>query len=217
MGEVNRLSEQLAALALEVEAPARDRLIIFLEELLRWNRRINLTAITDPVEAVEKHLVDSLALLPLLRGDERMLDLGSGGGFPGLPCKLARPGLQITSVDAVQKKITFQRHAARLLGLEGFVALHCRAEELPVRLGDSCRFDVVVSRAFTSLPGFVALALPCLAPAGRIIAMKGAEGEAELEAAATDLQRLGVGCSELRRLVLPCSGARRTLLVFKRS
>ncbi|BCR02947.1 ribosomal RNA small subunit methyltransferase G [Desulfuromonas versatilis] len=217
MTRTELLAGQLTALGLEVEPQAQERLLQFLDELLRWNRRINLTAITDPEEGIEKHLVDSLTLLPLLQERERLLDLGSGGGFPGIPCLLARPGLQVTTVDAVQKKIHFQRHVARLLGTRGLQPLHCRAEDLPRVLGEDGRFDLVVSRAFTSLGGFLALGLPCLAQGGRLVAMKGAEGRQELDHAQPEIASLGLVCSELRELELPLSRARRTLLVFERA
>ena len=216
MEPLERLVGQLRELSLEVPADATEKLLRLLDELLRWNRTHNLTAINDPVEGIEKHLVDSLTPLPLLTGNERLLDLGSGGGFPGLPLKIARPGLSILSVDSVAKKINFQRHAARLLGLRGFEPLHARVESLPERPGYADGFDVVVSRAFASLPVFAALALPCLQPRGRILAMKGAEGERELAEAESELAALGVFCTELRQLRLPSSGALRNLLVLQR-
>jgi 16S rRNA (guanine527-N7)-methyltransferase len=191
-----------------------DTLISFMDELLRWNRRINLTAITDPREAVEKHLVDSLTLLTLLTGDERVLDLGSGGGFPCIPLKIVLPRLRVFSVDAVQKKIVFQRHAARLLGFVHFEAFHGRAEDLPQIPTYAAGFDMVLSRAFTSLPSFAALAKPCLASGGRIVAMKGAEGERELAQAQLQMEALGLQCREMSRLRLPDSGAERILMVF---
>ena len=211
----DRLGRLLFELSLEVAATAQQDLLVLRDELLRWNRRINLTAIRDPREALEKHLVDSLTLCPLLDGRERLLDLGSGGGFPGLPLQIARPGLQVVSVDAVRKKIAFQRHVARTLNLEGFVAWAGRAEAVADQPGWKHAFDVVVSRAFTDLPNFVALALPCLAPGGRMVAMKGPDARSELQAAQEGLERLGVICREVRSLALPASGARRCLVVLQ--
>jgi 16S rRNA (guanine527-N7)-methyltransferase len=214
MNRSDLLARQLAQMGIVVGRENLDRLISFLDELLRWNRRINLTAITDADAAIEKHLVDSLTLVPMLGGDERMLDLGSGGGFPCIPLKIVLPRLRVFSVDAVQKKIIFQRHAARLLGLDHFEAFHGRAEDLPGVDPCAAGFGVVLSRAFTSLPSFAALARPCLAPGGRIVAMKGAEGEKELAEAQVQLGDLGLMCREVRRLRLPASGAERTLLVL---
>lgn len=210
------LKEQLRQAGVVLEEEQRRKLLWFLDELLRWNRRVNLTAITDREEALEKHLVDSLTLCPLLVDAGRFLDLGSGGGFPAIPLKIALPALAVVSVDAVQKKIAFQRHAVRHLGLSGFEALHLRAERLETMEGYAASFDTVVSRAFTSLSGFAALALPCLAPGGRIVAMKGAEGEQELADALPDLQQLGLACGEVRTLRLPASQAQRTLIVLHR-
>jgi 16S rRNA (guanine527-N7)-methyltransferase len=208
------LVRQLAQMNIHLSREVIDTLISFMDELLRWNRRINLTAITDPRAAVEKHLVDSLTLLPMLKGDERVLDLGSGGGFPCIPLKIVLPRLRVFSVDAVQKKIVFQRHAARLLGFDHFEAFHGRAEDLPQIPTYAAGFDVVLSRAFTSLPSFAALAKPCLASGGRIVAMKGAEGERELAEAQLQMEALGLQCREMSRLRLPDSGAERILMVF---
>lgn len=209
----------LKAMLMEAEISLPDeacrQLLVFLSELLRWNAQINLTAITAHEEALEKHLVDALTLLPLLQGDESVLDLGSGAGIPGIPLKIALPGINLLSVDAVAKKILFQRQVARLLQLSGFEAWHGRAEEVPKRAGGST-FDVVVSRAFASLSDFSRLACPCLRSGGRLIAMKGPEGERELEEAATALHDLGLVSSATRTLQLPRSRAVRTLIVLKK-
>ncbi len=211
------LGELLASLSLEVPEGKQDMLVAFLQELLRWNRRINLTAITDPAEAVEKHLVDSMTLLPLLSGEERLLDLGSGGGFPCIPLKIVLDRLRVVSVDSVNKKISFQKQAVRSLGLKGIDPLHIRAEALMEKAGMAEGFDRIVSRAFTSLPGFAAYALPYLAPDGQIVAMKGAEGEAEYAESRNDLEAAGLSCVEIRSLVLPRSGSKRTLIVLQKA
>jgi 16S rRNA (guanine527-N7)-methyltransferase len=211
------LEQSLTGLGITLAKPVIGDLLCLRDELLRWNRRVNLTAITDPEEALEKHLLDSLTVLPEIEPTGRLLDLGSGGGFPGLPLRLACPHLRVLSVDAVQKKIAFQRHMVRRLGLEGFTAWHGRAEKLPDHPEFAGGFERVVSRAFASLEDFVRLALPCLAPHGRIVAMKGQEGERELAAAMPVLSRLGLSCLFSRRLELPGSGARRTLIVLARS
>lgn len=216
MAASTELHELLRGQGLLLPPAAEAALETFLAELLRWNRKVNLTSITHMTEAREKHLLDSLTLLPLLQGDERLLDVGSGGGFPGIPLKLAAPGLQLLSIDAVQKKIAFQRHVARLLGLQGFSAEHLRVEQVPQHPLGQGGFALVVSRAFASLEQFAALALPCLAPGGRIVAMKGAEAEAELQQSAAALARLGLRCSELRQLRLPLSGSQRSLIVLTR-
>ena len=211
------LAGQLAAIGVALEATALERLEWLAVELLRWNRTHNLTAITEPAEVREKHLVDALTLLPLLDNARRLLDLGSGAGFPALPLKIARPGLEVVSVDAVGKKIAFQRHVARALQLAGFTAVHGRAEDLPNHPACAGGFDVATARALGALPLLARLAAPCLAPGGRLIAMKGAEGEAELAEAQAELATLGFACTARHRLRLPVSGAERCLLVFAKT
>lgn len=200
------------ALPAEAEVP----LIWYMEEMLRWTRRINLTSITDPAEALEKHLLDSLTLLPFVEAGDRLLDIGSGAGLPAIPLKIALPFLQVVAVDAVEKKVAFQRHVARRLGLAGFAPCHGRIEELALRPELAGSFSVVVSRAFAALEEFARLALPFLAPTGRLIAMKGPEGEAELAAARENLSALGLECRNLQRLQLPMSAAGRTLVILAR-
>jgi 16S rRNA (guanine527-N7)-methyltransferase len=207
----------LAPFGIVLDSRSLERLEWLGSELLRWNRTHNLTAITDPLEVCEKHLVDSLTLLPFLDKAQRLLDLGSGAGFPALPLKLARPDLEVVSVDAVGKKIAFQRHVARTLGLSGFTAVHGRAEELPATPLCNSGFDIVTARALGSLGLLATLAAPFLAPGGRLIAMKGAEGDTELAAAREELASLGFVCVNQQHLRLPVSGAERWLLVFMKA
>ena len=211
------LADLLASLGVTLEAVALERLDWLGKELLRWNRTHNLTAIIDPAEIREKHLADSLTLLPLLGTATRLLDLGSGAGFPALPLKIARPALEVVSVDAVGKKIAFQRHVARSLKLAGFTAVHGRAEDLPGAPCCGAGFDLVTARALGSLPLLARLAAPCLAPGGRLIAMKGAEGAAELAAGQAELAVLGFACTAHHALRLPVSGAERCLLVLEKT
>ncbi len=196
-----------------LDAGQIDRFSLFVAELRKWNRRINLTAITAEREIVVKHLLDSLTLTTILPPHGRLLDIGSGGGFPAIPLAIVCPKLAITSVDAVGKKITFQRHAGRLLGLSNFTPVHARAEALAA--SDPAGFDLVVSRAFSSIPLFVRLALPVLKPEGTIVAMKGREGEREADAAAGELAELGLRVCDVKTLQLPGDGAIRTLVSIR--
>ena len=209
------LQAVLAELAITIDSPQEERLLAFLDELLRWNQSINLTAITDRKEALVKHLVDSLTLLPYLRGDETLLDMGSGGGLPGLPLKIVLPGLNLTSVDAVAKKISFQKHVIRTFVLSGAVARHGRLEELGQEASLTGQFDLVVARAFASLADCVRLARPFLRSGGRLIAMKGPEGEKELLAAEELIASAGFSLQSMDRLDLPGGNGERTLICLK--
>lgn len=187
---------------------------IFAEELKKWNRKINLTAITDDEGIAVKHLVDSLSLLKVIQGAGRLLDIGSGGGFPGIPVKIVRPEIEVVSVDAVVKKISFQKQAVRLLGLTQFTATHARAELLSETYPEY--FDWVVSRAFSDLAPFVAMALPVLKPEGVIVAMKGPGAADEIVEAGAKLTELGARVDSVLDFRLPVSGDARSLIILRR-
>ncbi len=215
MTDREMLKEMLQQIEVVLPAKALEQLLWFRDELLRWNKKINLTAITDPVSTLEKHLVDSLTLLPHLSQQGCLLDMGSGGGFPSIPLKIARPALTIWSVDAVAKKIAFQKHVVRTLKLQDFTALHARLEDLP---NNSILplFDLIVTRAFASLKDILSLAEPLLALNGQVVAMKGADGLEELADSAKILKEGGFMCQRTVQMQLPQSRAQRTLLFFTR-
>lgn len=209
----------LAAGAVDIGIPLSPaelgKFYAFAAELIKWSRKVNITAIRDDEEIAVKHFIDSLAVLKVAGVGGHLLDIGSGGGFPAIPLKIARGRIQVVSVDAVEKKVLFQRHVARLLALHGFEAVHARAEELPARYGGS--FDWIVSRAFTDIPTFVRIALPLLKEDGRIIAMKGRGGREEAEAAGSALHQMGAEVNEIMEFPLPFSGDARSLVIIKRS
>ncbi|MEL7022563.1 MAG: 16S rRNA (guanine(527)-N(7))-methyltransferase RsmG [Pseudomonadota bacterium] len=144
-----------------------DRLIELVGLLIKWNRAYNLTAIRDPREIVIKHLLDSLSIESFI-DDARIIDVGTGGGFPGLPLAIARPSAQFVLLDASAKKVRFVQRASDTLELENVAAVHGRVEDYVEQ-----KFDIVVCRAFASLEDIVALTGHLLASGGRILAMKG--------------------------------------------
>lgn len=171
------LTAAVAKLGLELAEQQYKACELLLQELLRWNKQINLTAITGRDEMTVKHLIDSLYLVPELKPGERILDIGSGAGFPALVLAIARPDCLITSIDAVGKKISFQKHIGRLLKLNNFEPLHGRVELLATNR--PAGFSLVTSRAFSSLELFIRLAAPLVSTSGRMISMRGADGEQE--------------------------------------
>ncbi len=206
------LSAGREALGLELPPGAEARLERFADLLLKWNRKVNLTAVTDPAELAEKHLVDSLALLRVLGRAATLLDVGSGAGLPGIPLAVARPGLAVTCCDAVAKKVAFVKAVAAELDVRvrGVVA---RAGGQPEREGLP-QAEVVVSRAFADPARWLPLAVHYLAPGGRVLATLGREVDEEALRGAgvtAGLVLLGV-----RRLLLPRSGAHRAVATFVR-
>ncbi len=150
-------------------------------ELLHWNKTTNLTAINDPFEVAVKHFLDSLAPARLISPGATLLDIGSGGGFPGIPLKVVIPSLKVTLVDASRKRANFLKHAIRTLKLEGIEALHIRAENLAAEPAYIKRFDFIISRALTDLESFTRHGLPLLSEQGVMIALKGKVDQTEVE------------------------------------
>lgn len=185
----------------------------FAAELKKWNSRINLTAITRDREIAAKHFVDSLHLAPYVSDDDLLLDMGSGAGLPIIPLKIVKPATKMFSVDAVAKKINFQRHVIRLLGLHGIEAVHARVEQLQEVYAN--RFSIITSRAFTRLENFVSLSAPLLTKGGCLIAMKGADAENEIAADNAKLLELGFSVSAIHQYNLPCNMGRHCLVIIK--
>ena len=186
---------------------------LFATELKKWNSKVNLTAITKDSEIAVKHFVDSLSLAPYLSADDRLLDIGSGAGLPVIPLKILLPGIPMCSVDAVAKKIHFQRHIIRALNLQNIEAIHARIEELHKTHRHA--FTVITSRAFTRLDRFVSLAAPLLAEGGVLIAMKGDQAEAEISANDESVVAGGFVVESVRRYSLPHNMGERALTFLK--
>jgi 16S rRNA (guanine527-N7)-methyltransferase len=191
--------------------------IAFLDELLRWNQSVNLTSITNRKQAIEKHLLDSLLLLPHLDGVKSILDMGSGGGLPCIPLAIAAPFVSFVSVDSIGKKINFQKHIKRLLQIKNLTVLQSRVEELKQPEFEEKKFDLVVSRAFTSLESFIKYAAPWLKPGGQVLAMKGPEGRDELSSIKKVVIDYHLEDPLVFSYLLPYSRAERQLIILKKA
>ncbi len=148
--------------------------------LHKWNKTINLTSITDPDEIALKHFIDSIALVPHINKPSSILDIGSGGGFPGFCLKVANPDHDIVMIDAAKKKINFLKDLIRTTGMKNIEAKHVRAEDFANDKIYQGSFDIVVSRAFSSLDKFVKLSMPFLNKNGVMLAMKGQDVSEEI-------------------------------------
>jgi 16S rRNA (guanine527-N7)-methyltransferase len=173
----SRLAPALAALGLPLAAAGQQDLWQFIELLQQWNKAYNLTAVRDPEEMLTKHVLDSLAVLPFVRG-ARVLDVGTGAGLPGIPLAVARPELQFTLLDGNGKKTRFVTHAVAALALKNVEVLQARVEDYR----PAVPFATVISRAFAALDDFVRLAGHTSAPGGRLLAMKGVRPDEEIQA-----------------------------------
>ncbi len=192
--------------------------------MLKWNRTTNLTAITDSMEVAVKHFLDSIITGPLISPGTAVLDIGSGAGFPGIPLKIVIPSLQVTLIDASRKKISFLKHAIRTLNLENIEARHIRAEDFAKKPAAANCFDVITSRALSSIKDFVLMAAPLLAKDGAIIALKGPDLQQEIEDlqlqtdAHTGLLRIGDVQYSLKveTFTLPYLESQRSIIILKK-
>lgn len=212
----NRLVAAAQALGLALDSATVDRLMAYLQLLQRWNRVYNLTALRDPDEMLSHHLVDCLAVLAPLRrvaaglphsGALRILDVGSGGGLPGVVLALVEPGWQVRCVDTVAKKANFIRQVAAELRLPNLQGLHARVESLPAPAG---QFDVITSRAFASLIDFTRLSRVALVDHGVWMAMKGRVPDDEMAVLPSSVQVFHV-----EQLQVPGLDAQRCLVWLK--
>jgi 16S rRNA (guanine527-N7)-methyltransferase len=201
----------LAALGLALPREVVERLLAFGELLLKWNRVYNLTALREPHELVTHHLLDSLAVLPHLARVERLADIGSGGGLPGIPLAIVRSGLVVSSVEAVNKKASFQQQAKIELGLGNFSALNRRVETLTAAELPGGAAEVVISRAFSSLADFVRLAGHLVAEQGALYAMKGQRPDEEIGQLPA-----GWAVDAVHPLAVPGLAAERHLVMLRR-
>ncbi len=211
------LQEGAAALGLELPPATLDQFRFYLTQLKLWNARVNLTGLKTDRDMVVKHFLDSLAILPFLAGCRLLADLGSGPGFPGLALKLVRPELQLTLVEARQKKAAFLEYLVSCLKLPDVqVACTHLTPEQARKWGP--RFQAVVSRATFPLRRFLELAAPLLLPGGLALALKGPYlAGGELEAAAAAGRLLGLGPLELEPYRLPLGREPRLAVSSRRS
>ncbi|OQX24122.1 MAG: 16S rRNA (guanine(527)-N(7))-methyltransferase RsmG [Desulfobacteraceae bacterium IS3] len=202
--------------ALRVSDFQTEQFGVHAAEMLNWNRKTNLTAITEPYEIAVKHFLDSIAPAPLIAPCSRLLDIGSGAGFPGIPLKIIIPSLSVTTIDSSRKKVNFQKHVIRTLKYKNsdFIdieSLHIRAEDLAKAPAFTNAFDVIVCRALSSLDMFVSLAMPLLAEQGTMIALKGKTEASEIEAA----EKYGLSAT-VKTCRIPYLDAERAIVILRK-
>jgi 16S rRNA (guanine527-N7)-methyltransferase len=177
----NLIYEGAKNLDIQIDKRKIENFAIHAFELIKWNQKTNLTAITDPFEIAVKHFLDSIVPVEMIPANASLLDIGSGGGFPGIPLKIILPSLSVTLIDASRKKVSFLKHIIRILELENIDALHIRAEEFVEKRRVEKTFNVVISRALSSLTTYALTALPFLKEEGVIIAMRGSVSDDDIQ------------------------------------
>ncbi len=204
------------ALGVRLMPAQTDAFQTYLELLLEWNKKMNLTAITDPREVCIKHFVDSLTVLDAVepKTNAKVLDVGSGAGFPGIPLKIAREDIQLTIIDSLQKRLTFLQEVLDKTHLSAEL-LHGRAEDFGREKNLRVKFDVVTARAVAPLNLLCEYCMPFVKKKGFFVAMKGPNYKEELEAAQHAIDVLGCELVGVKEFML-MDGSTRNLLLFQR-
>ncbi len=218
--EVKRLvkfSREL--LGLELSKDTQQAFSLYADALLEWNDKVNLTAITDP-EAIEmRHFLDSLTVMRAvtLAPAQRVLDVGTGAGFPGLPLRLTLPFIELTLLESVSKKTIFLNHITRLLKLENVRILDMRAEDAGQDSAHREQFDVVLARAVAHMPVLAEYMLPFCKVGGRCVALKGEHAPAEVQQAENALRILGGHVKKVLPVELPHVAETHHLVVIEKN
>lgn len=210
------LERELKQIGIELDDYGLDRFDQYAERLVRWNEKVNLTAITDPDEIVIKHFVDSLYILKFIKmsPNQSLVDVGSGAGFPGLPLLIANPQLEVTFVDSVNKKLSFIKDALNNAGLMANI-INSRAEELGRNSDFRESFDYVTARAVAPLRVLAEYCLPLVKPDGFFVSMKGSNGLQELTDAENAIKTLGGEVAKTAEYTLPNGDPRSIIIVRK--
>lgn len=188
----------------------------YMELLIEWNEKMNLTAITDPKEIILKHFVDSLTIAKYVKEDKSIIDMGTGAGFPGIPIKIYRKYVKVVLADSLNKRIKFLDEVIDKLKLENVETIHCRAEELGKNKQYREKFDYATSRAVANLSTLSEYLMPFVKLNGKCIFMKTIEVEEELEKAKKAIKTLGGKIEKVDKFEIPESDLGRSIIIVKK-
>ena len=215
MGAKEILESGAAELGVKLDENQLDAFDRYTALLLEWNRKFNLTRITEPDEIAVKHYVDSLAALKFVRipPGSKLIDVGTGAGFPGIPLKIAVPGLKLTLLDSVKKRLTFLEAVVQEIALPDVCIVHGRAEDAAQDRAHRATYDFSVSRAVARLNVLCELCMPFCRTGGKFIAYKGSDVDEEVEEARKAISILGGKLDAVHKFTLPESDLQRSLVI----
>lgn len=212
----NNIIEKAKKINVEISTSQAEQFYRYMQLLLEWNEKMNLTAITEQDEVILKHFIDSLTILPYINQANKILDVGTGAGFPGIPIKIMEPNKKITLLDSLNKRITFLNTVINELNLENVEAVHGRAEEYIKQNKNRELYDVVTSRAVAKLNVLLEYMLPFVKIGGKCICMKAYEIEEELNEAKKAIEILGGKIEAIDTILLPNSDIKRKIVIIKK-
>ena len=188
----------------------------YMIELIEWNKKINLTAILEEDDIIDKHFIDSLTISKYIKDNESVIDIGTGAGFPGIPLKIARENLKIDLLDSLNKRINFLNEIINKLNLKNINAIHSRAEDEASKKEKRETYDIAVSRAVANLPVLLEYLLPFVKVGGKCICMKGMNIEEEVNNSKKVLMELGGEIEEINRFKLSDTDATRNIIIVRK-
>lgn len=188
----------------------------YMNLLIEWNEKINLTAIVEPKEIILKHFIDSLTIIKYIELNKSVIDIGTGAGFPGIPIKIMREDLDITLLDSLNKRIHFLNEVIQKLELKNITAVHARIEEYAKNKQYRETFDIATSRAVANMTTLSEYMLPMVALEGKAICMKGSEISDEISKSKNSIKVLGGEIAKIEEFTLPKSDNKRNLILIKK-
>lgn len=211
----NKKMEELAKeINIEFSVEQLEKFYRYMELLLEWNEKMNLTAITDPEEVILKHFIDSLTILKEIKDNEKVVDIGTGAGFPGIPLSIMNETIKITLVDSLNKRLIFLQNVIDELKLENAKIVHSRVEDFGKNKNYRETFDIAVSRAVANLSTLSEYLIPLIKVNAKCICMKASEADEEIENAKNAIKVLGGAINRIDKFNLPKSDIGRTIIII---
>ena len=213
---LSQMEAKLLDLKIRFSVEQLEQFFVYMNLLIEWNEKMNLTAITEPEEIVLKHFIDSITILNKLEDNAKIVDVGTGAGFPGIPLSIMNPTLKITLVDSLNKRLIFLQEVVNELNLKNIEIVHARAEEFGQNKKYRESFDFATSRAVANLATLSEYLIPLVKVKGKVISMKAADANDEINDAKKAIEILGGKIEKIDEFNLPQSDIGRTVITIKK-
>ena len=213
---INKMKENEKYFNFHFSVEQLEQFFAYMNLLIEWNEKMNLTAIVEPNEIILKHFIDSITILKEIDNNSKIIDVGTGAGFPGVPLSIMNPTLKITLADSLNKRLIFLQEVVNQLGLKNIEIIHARAEELGKNKKYRENFDAATSRAVANLSTLSEYLIPLVKVGGKIISMKAGGAQEEIEAAKKAIKILGGEIEGIEEFKLPQTEIERTIILIKK-
>ena len=211
-----KMQEKAGVLGVRFSMEQTEQFFEYMKLLIEWNEKINLTAIIEPEEIILKHFIDSITILKEIEKDSKLVDVGTGAGFPGIPLSIMEPSLKITLVDSLNKRLIFLEEVINKLNLKNVELVHARAEEFGQNKQYREKFDISTSRAVANLSTLSEYLIPLVKINGKVLSMKASDAQEEINDAKKAIEILGGKIEKVEEFNLPQSDIGRTIITIRK-